>query len=235
MKKSRLITSLATLLATLKTPLCQRYFAKDTSLAYILSALGKSLFIATLALVFMPNLSTAKISQAQQTQIQEQIKDIQNHFQTKISHLESSLKITIEAERRSKDKTRSLKGSEYEVAYKNYENEKNSAKEIEKYYTKNTQEIIKKAKDSANAWGIVDEFNEFEASLRQADSVLLADMKEYKKRLEALEKTQKSTHKKSAYKEKMEWLVQEFDNKYEWILFDAYNSFVEKISEILGK
>lgn len=235
MKKSRLISSLTTLLATLKTPLCQRYFAKDTSLAYLLSTLGKSLFIATLALVFMPNLSTAKISQAQQAQIQEQIKDIQNHFQTKISHLESSLKITIEAERRSKDKTRSLKGSEYEVAYKNYENEKDSAKELEKYYTKNTQEIIKKAKDSANTWGIVDEFNEFEASLRQTDSALLADMKEYKKRLEALEKTQKSTHKKSAYKEKMEWLVQEFDNKYEWILFDAYNSFVEKISEILGK
>lgn len=112
---------------------------------------------------------------------------------------------------------------------------KNSAKEIEKYYTKNTQEIIKKAKDSANTWGIADEFSEFEASLRQTDSALLADMKEYKKRLEALEKTQKSTHKKSAYKEKMEWLVQEFDNKYEWILFDAYNSFVEKISEILGK
>lgn len=235
MKKSRLIASLATLLTTLKTLLFQRYFAKDTSLAHPLSALGKSLFISTLALVFIPNLSTAKISQAQQAQIQEQIKDIQNHFQTKISHLESSLKITIEAERRSKDKTRSLKGSEYEVAYKNYENKKNSAKEIEKYYTKNTQEIIKKAKDSANTWGIADEFSEFEASLRQTDSALLADMKEYKKRLEALEKTQKSTHKKSAYKEKMEWLVQEFDNKYEWILFDAYNSFVEKISEILGK
>lgn len=235
MKKSKLTasliaSSLTALLATLKVPFCRHYFTKDTS--HLLSTLSKVLFIT---FAFIPNLSTAKISPTQQAQIQQQIKDIQKHFQTKISHLESSLTITIEAERKGKDKTRSLTSSEYEVAYKNYENEKNSAKELEKYYTKNTQEIIQKAKDSASTWGIASEFSEFEASLRQTDSAFLADMREYKKRLEALEKTQKSTHKKSAYKEKMEWLVQEFDNKYEWILFDAYSSFVEKIGEILGK
>ena len=237
MKKSQLATLLVSaLLTTVKTPLyksASHNLARHHALGRM-HAFSGILFVA-LCVAFMPNLSTAKISQTQQTQIKEQIKDIQNHFQTKISHLESSLKITIEAEHSSKDKTRSLKGSEYEVAYKNYENEKDSAKELEKYYTKNTQEIIKKAKDSASTWGIENEFSEFETSIRQMTSAFLADMKDYKRRLEALEKTQKSTHKKSAYKEKMEWLIQEFDNKYEWILSDAYSQFIEKIGEILGK
>lgn len=200
-------------------------------------AFGRMLFVV-FCIAFMINLSSAKsqnIAQPQQARMQEQIQEIQKNFQAKMSRLESSLKVTIEAERKNKDKTRSLTGGEYEVAYKKYENEKNSAKELEKYYTKSTQEIIQKAKDSSNTWGIADEFSEFEASLRQADSAFLADMKDYRRRLEALEKTQKSTHKKSAYKEKMEWLVQEFDNKYEGILFDAYNSFIEKIGDILGK
>lgn len=215
--------------------------SKNTShnLAHYCHAFGKVLFVV-FCIGFTINLSTAKsqnknIRQSQQIQMQEQIQEIQKNFQVKMSKLESSLKVTIEAERKNKDKTRSLIGDEYGAAYKNYKNKKDSAKELEKYYTKSTQEIIQKAKDSASTWGIASEFSEFEASLRQTDSAFLADMKDYRRRLEALEKTQKSTHKKSAYKEKMEWLVQEFDNKYEGILFDAYSSFVEKIGEILGK
>ena len=200
-------------------------------------AFSRMLFVV-FCIAFMINLSSAKsqnIAQPQQAQMKEQIQEIQKKFQAKMSGLESRLKVTIEAERKNKDKTRSLAGSEYESAYKKYENEKNSAKDLEKYYTKSTQEIIQKAKDSVSTWGIESEFGEFESSLRQADSAFLADMKDYRRRLEALEKTQKSTHKKSAYKEKMEWLIQEFDNKYEGILYDAYNSFIEKIGEILGK
>ena len=82
--------------------------------------------------------------------------------------------------------------------------------------------------------GLEKEFSAFESHLSKSASAFVAQMTEYKKRLQTLSKTQNDSKAKSVYKEKMEWIVREFDNEYEDILLDTYNTFIEKIQKILG-
>ncbi len=189
-----------------------------------------------LCIASVANLSLAKpITKEQSSKINTQIQEIQNNFKTKINNLESRLNITIEAERKNKDKTKNLSGTDYEILYRRFEDKKEHIKEMGAYHTKNTQDNAKKAKDKAEQWGLEREFGEMEKSLAKDSSSFVAQMNEYKKRLDSLAKTQNHSNQKSAYKEKMEWIVQEFDNEYEDILFDVYSVFVEKISAILGE
>lgn len=187
-----------------------------------------------LCIASVANISLAKPTE-QSSKINAQIQEIQNNFKTKINNLESRLNITIEAERRNKDKTKNLSGTDYEILYRRFEDKKEHIKEMGAYHTKNTQDNAQKAKDKAGQWRLEREFGEMEKTLARDSSSFVAQMNEYKKRLNSLAKTQNHSNQKSAYKEKMEWIVQEFDNEYEDILFDVYSVFVEKISAILGE
>lgn len=180
-------------------------------------------------------LMSAKSPNSEQLhQIQQQIQQIQNNFAIKINNLENRLKITIEAERRNKDKTKSLSGPDYDILYRRFEDKKEHIKEMEKYHSINAQNIAKKTKDSAKEWGLEKEFSAFELSLSKSASAFVAQIAEYKKRLETLSKTQNSSKANSVYKEKMEWIVREFDNEYEDILLDTYDTFITKAEGILG-
>ena len=225
-KKTLFLNAVANISAKIKAKSTYKIIAKS----YKIFALF-ALCIASVA-----NLSLAKpITKEQSSKINAQIQEIQNNFKTKINNLESRLNITIEAERRNKDKTKNLSGTDYEILYRRFEDKKEHIKEMGAYHTKNTQDNAKKAKDKAGQWGLEREFGEVEKSLAKDSSSFVAQINEYKKRLDSLAKTQNHSNQKSAYKEKMEWIVQEFDNEYEDILFDVYSVFVEKISAILGE
>lgn len=178
--------------------------------------------------------------------IQERSQEIEQTFQTKINELESRLKVIIEAEQRNKPQTESYKGSGYEHYLSQFENKKESAKDLSKHHNQYKQEAIAKAKESAKAYNAENELAHLEENVSKISSEFLSKIKHAKANLHATPHKQslsaqtqhaQSTKNgaKSIYKEKIEWILQSFENELNEIVSGAYNAFSEHLASLYDK
>lgn len=166
----------------------------------------------------------------QSSQIKEQIKHIQAQFQSKIQKLESSLKITLEAERKAKDKTQAIQGSGYEHFHKQFREKNERIKDLHKHHNSNMQDNLTKAKDFAKEHNLSQEFSEFQSYILEISKSFLDKVKQ--KRAEI--RLSSNPKEKSIYKEKTQYILAEFENEHIDLISDAYSAFIQQISEILG-
>lgn len=166
----------------------------------------------------------------QSSQIKEQIKHIQAQFQSKIQKLESSLKITLEAERKAKDKTQAIQGSGYEHFHKQFREKNERIKDLHKHHNSNMQDNLTKAKDFAKEHNLSQEFSEFQSYILEISKSFLDKVKQ--KRAEI--RLSSNPKEKSIYKEKTQYILEEFENEHIDLISDAYSAFIQQISEILG-
>lgn len=178
--------------------------------------------------------------------IQERSQEIEQTFQTKINELESRLKVIIEAEQRNKPQTESYKGSGYEHYLSQFESKKESAKDLSKHHNQYKQEAIAKAKESAKAYNAENELAHLEENVGKISSEFLSKIKHAKANLRATPHKQslgaqtphaQSTKNgaKSIYKEKIEWILQSFENEHNEIVSGAYNAFSEHLASVYDK
>lgn len=169
---------------------------------------------------------SAQIQKHKQDQTQKYIQDIQNAFKSRISSLESILKVILKAEQKNRSKTDNLIGSGYEHFYSKFKDKNENMKEIEKWHNETMQQTKTKARESAQKYGIISDFGAFEAALAKISSPFLAKLEQAKKEL------QSSQEQESIYREKMGWILQEFENEHTEIMAGAYDAFSEKIEAI---
>ncbi|MGX3045862.1 hypothetical protein [Helicobacter sp. T3_23-1056] len=155
--------------------------------------------------------------------LQKQIHEIQHAFKSRIESLDTILKVILKAEQKNKSKTEYLTSSGYEHFYNKFKEKNENMSEISKWHDKNMQEIRQNTVDSAKSSGLASEINTFEANLNKISSPFLTRLQNAKTEL----KTKDA--QKSVYKEKMEWILTEFDNEYAEVLAAAYSAFAEKI------
>lgn len=169
--------------------------------------------------------------------IQERSQEIEQTFQAKISELESRLKVITQAEAKNKPQTESYKGSGYEHYFSQFESKKESAKEMSKHHSQYKQEAIAKAKQSAKAHNAENELAHLEENVSKISSEFLGKIKHAKANLHK-QTSHKQTAKNSAksiYKEKIEWILQSFENEHNEIVSDVYNAFSEHLASIYDK
>ena len=99
-------------------------------------------------------------------------------------------------------------------------------KEIEKWHNETMQQTKTKARESAQRYGILSDFGAFEASLVKISAPFLAKLEQAKKEITSNEEQE------SIYREKMGWILQEFENEHTEIVAGAYDAFSEKIEAI---
>ncbi|ETD24751.1 hypothetical protein [Helicobacter macacae] len=189
-------------------------------------AFGVALAGSLASLQALTTEQSAQIQKHKQDQTQKYIQDIQNAFKSRISSLESILKVILKAEQKNRSKTDNLIGSGYEHFYSKFKDKNENMKEIEKWHNETMQQTKTKARESAQKYGIISDFGAFEAALAKISSPFLAKLEEAKKEL------QSSQEQESIYREKMGWILQEFENEHTEIMAGAYDAFSEKIEAI---
>lgn len=199
------------------------------------------------ALACMAFVSSHLSANSPKKSIQERSQEIEQTFQTKINELESRLKVIIEAEQKNKPQTESLKGSGYEHYLSQFESKKESAKDLSKHHNQYKQEVIAKAKESAKAYNAENELAHLEENVGKISSEFLSKIKHaktnlrtqtpYKQSLSAQTSHAQSTKNstKSIYKEKIEWILQSFENEHNEIVSGAYNAFSEYLESLYDK
>lgn len=193
-------------------------------------------FLRTLACIaFVSNHLNADAPNTQKS-IQEKSQEIEQTFQTKINELESRLKVIIEAEQRNKPQTESYKGSGYEHYISQFESKKESAKNLSKHHSQYKQESIAKAKEVAKAHNAENELSVLMENIDKISSEFASKIKHAKAglRTQALHTNNKNSAK-SIYKEKIEWILQSFENELNEIISEAYNAFGEHFASIYDK
>ena len=189
-------------------------------------AFGVALAGSLASLQALTTEQSAQIQKHKRDQTQKYIQDIQNAFKSRISSLESILKVILKAEQKNRSKTDNLIGSGYEHFYSKFKDKNENMKEIEKWHNETMQTTKTKAKESAQKYGAVSDFGAFEAALAKISSPFLAKLEQAKKEL------QSSDEQESIYREKMGWILQEFENEHTEIMAGAYDAFSEKIEAI---
>lgn len=189
-------------------------------------AFGVALAGSLASLQALTTEQSAQIQKHKQDQTQKYIQDIQNAFKSRISSLESILKVILKAEQKNRSKTDNLIGSGYEHFYSKFKDKNENMKEIEKWHNETMQQTKTNARESAQKYGIISDFGAFEAALAKISSPFLAKLEQAKKEL------QSSQEQESIYREKMGWILQEFENEHTEIMADAYDAFSEKIEAI---
>lgn len=195
----------------------------------------KHFFIALALVAFVSNHLNADAPNTQKS-IQERSQEIEQTFQAKMSELESRLKVIIEAEQRNKPQTESYKGSGYEHYISQFESKKESAKNLSKHHSQYKQESIAKAKEVAKAHNAENELSVLMENIGKISSEFASKIKHTKAdlRTQALHTNNKNSAK-SIYKEKIEWILQSFENELNEIISEAYNSFSEHLASIYDK
>lgn len=191
-------------------------------------------FIITLALVVF--VSSHLSANSPKKSIQDRSQEIEQTFQTKINELESRLKVIIEAEQRNKPQTESYKGSGYEHYISQFESKKESAKNLSKHHSQYKQESIAKAKEVAKAHNAENELSVLMENIGKISSEFASKIKHAKAdlRTQSLHTNNKNSAK-SIYKEKIEWILQSFENELNEIISEAYNAFSGHLASIYDK
>ena len=205
------------------------------------SVYAKSLagaFFAALA-VLVPNYLSADSPNPKS--IQERTQEIKQTFQTKTSELESRLEVIMQAEQRNKPQTESLKGSGYEHYLGQFESKKENVKELSKHHSQYKQEVIQKARESAKAHNAQNELTHLEEHISKISSEFSGKIKHAKENLHKQSLKAQTSHEKSTkggaksiYKEKIEWILQSFENEHNEIVSNAYNAFSEHLASVYG-
>ena len=189
-------------------------------------AFGVALAGSLASLQALTTEQSAQIQKHKQDQTQKYIQDIQNAFKSRISSLESILKVILKAQQKNRSKTDNLIGSGYEHFYSKFKDKNENMKEIEKWHNETMQQTKTNARESAQKYGIISDFGAFETALAKISSPFLAKLEQAKKEL------QSSQEQESIYREKMGWILQEFENEHTEIMAGAYDAFSEKIEAI---
>lgn len=189
-------------------------------------AFGVALTGSLASLQALTTEQSAQIQKHKQDQTQKYIQDIQNAFKSRINSLESILKVILKAEQKNRSKTDNLIGSGYEHFYSKFKDKNENMKEIEKWHNETMQQTKTKARASAQKYGSIRDFDAFEVSLAKISSPFLAKLEQAKKELKSGEEQE------SIYREKMGWILQEFENEHTEIMAGAYDAFSEKIEAI---
>ena len=189
-------------------------------------------FIALACVAFVSSLMSANSPNPKKS-IQERAQEIEQTFQIKINELESRLKVITQAEQRNKPQTESYKGSGYEHYISQFEGRKESAKNLSKHHSQYKQESITKAKEAAKANNAENELSVLMENIDKISSEFASKIKHAKAdlRTQALHTNNKNSTK-SIYKEKIEWILQSFENELNEIVSEAYNAFSEHLSSI---